>query len=42
MVDFIDGDMASGVLFIEMEPVGGLLEALRWRLNRRWDRLWGR
>ena len=28
--------------YIGTEPVGGPLETLRWRLSRRWDRLWGR
>jgi hypothetical protein len=28
--------------FIESEPVGGLLDLLLWRLNRRWASLWGR
>ena len=27
--------------FFEAEPVGGTLALLRWRLNRRWDRVWG-
>jgi hypothetical protein len=29
--------------FLEAEPPRpGLIETLRWRLERRWDRLWGR